>query len=88
MKIALLQLNVSDDPAANLIETRALLREAVAGGAAIEVTGAPIAASRPACSSCHTPPALADAFAGSSDADESGPEKRPKQRCLAHRLLL
>ena len=29
MKIALLQLNVSDDPAANLIETRALLREAV-----------------------------------------------------------
>ena len=38
MKIALLQLNVSDDPAANLIETRALLREAVAGGAAFVLT--------------------------------------------------
>ena len=38
MKIALLQLNVSDDPAANLIETRALLREAVAGGATFVLT--------------------------------------------------
>ncbi|MEX3316207.1 carbon-nitrogen hydrolase family protein [Sulfitobacter sp. PS-8MA] len=38
MKIALLQLNASDDPAANLIETRALLREAVAGGAEFVLT--------------------------------------------------
>ncbi|MFG6499168.1 carbon-nitrogen hydrolase family protein [Sulfitobacter sp. 1A13191] len=38
MKIALLQLNVSDDPAANLVETRALLSEAVAGGAEFVLT--------------------------------------------------
>ena len=38
MKIALLQLNVSDDPAVNLIETRALLREAVEGGAEFVLT--------------------------------------------------
>ena len=38
MKTALLQLNASDDPAANLIETRALLREAVAGGAEFVLT--------------------------------------------------
>ena len=38
MKIALLQLNVSDDPAANLVETRALLGEAVAGGAEFVLT--------------------------------------------------
>ena len=38
MKIALLQLNVSDDPAANLVKTRALLGEAVAGGAEFVLT--------------------------------------------------
>ncbi|ASM73900.1 MULTISPECIES: carbon-nitrogen hydrolase family protein [Roseobacteraceae] len=38
MKSALLQLNVGDDPAANLIETTALLRAAVADGAQFVLT--------------------------------------------------
>jgi len=38
MKTALLQLNVSDDPVANLPQTLALLREAVAGGAEFVLT--------------------------------------------------
>ena len=38
MKTALLQLNVSDDPVANLVQTRALLREAVDGGAKFVLT--------------------------------------------------
>ncbi|MCR8828168.1 carbon-nitrogen hydrolase family protein [Pseudosulfitobacter koreensis] len=38
MKAALLQLNVSDDPVANLVETTALLRAAVAEGAQFVLT--------------------------------------------------
>ena len=38
MRVALLQLNVSDDPAANLPVTRAMLRDAVAGGAEFVLT--------------------------------------------------
>jgi predicted amidohydrolase len=38
MQGAILQLNVTDDPAANLPVTRAMLREAVAGGAQFVLT--------------------------------------------------
>jgi len=38
MKVALLQLNVSDDPVANLSDTRRLLREAAAAGAEFVLT--------------------------------------------------
>lgn len=38
MRVALLQLNVSDDPAANLPVTRAMLRDAVASGAEFVLT--------------------------------------------------
>ncbi len=38
MRAGLVQLNVSDDPAANLVATRALVREAAAGGAGFVLT--------------------------------------------------
>lgn len=38
MKVALLQLNVSDDPKANLLQTRAYVREAAAAGAEFILT--------------------------------------------------
>ncbi|MFC2969950.1 carbon-nitrogen hydrolase family protein [Acidimangrovimonas pyrenivorans] len=38
MRAGLVQLNVSDDPAANLIETRALVRQAAGGGAGFVLT--------------------------------------------------
>jgi len=38
MRIALIQLNVSDDPAANLVQTQALIGRAIAGGAEFILT--------------------------------------------------
>jgi len=38
VKIAILQLNVSDDPAANLLDTRRMVEEAVAQGAELIAT--------------------------------------------------
>lgn len=38
MRVGLIQLNVGDDPAANLIQTEAMVREAVAGGAEFVLT--------------------------------------------------
>lgn len=38
MRVGLVQLNVGDDPAANLIQTQALVADAVAGGAAFVLT--------------------------------------------------
>ena len=38
MRVGLVQLNVSDDPAANLLQTKAFIKEAVAGGADIVLT--------------------------------------------------